>query len=186
MKVSRRRQVRAVRPRCVEGGRLRRDLRARRVGRHTRRGDQEDAGAGAGRAVDPGYRRDDGCRRALADRPRRRRRQHHRRGRRLEARHLRLELSREEFRRGRRIDDGIDPGARSAHSRQRRGAARRQLEQEGIFEGEGPDGPDARACSASATSAAKWPSARARSACRSLVWSRRFTADAGSARRGAG
>ena len=36
----------------------------------------------AGRAVDAGHRSDDGCGRAVADRPRRRRRQHHRRGRR--------------------------------------------------------------------------------------------------------
>ena len=115
-----------------------------RIRRHARRGHQENAGAGAGRAIDAGHRSDAGCGRVVADRPRRRRRQYHRRGGGVEARHLRVELPRQELRRGRRADDGIDPRARSAHPRQRRRAARGHVEQEGILEGEGADGADAR------------------------------------------
>ena len=47
---------------------------------------------------------------------------------------------------------------------------------------QGLHGPARSACSASATSARKWPSARARSACRCVVWSRRFSDDAEAAR----
>ena len=43
---------------------------------------------------------------------------------------------------------GADPRARPPHPRQRRRAARRQVEQEGVLEGARPARPDARRCSA--------------------------------------
>ena len=52
------------------------------------------------------------------------------------------------------------------HARQRRRAARRHLEQEGILEGEGPDGPDARPARLRPHRPGGRASARARSACR--------------------
>ena len=50
---------------------------------------------------------------------------------------------------------GADPGARPAHSRQRRRAARRQVEQEGVLEGAGACTARRSACSASAASRRK-------------------------------
>ena len=60
------------------------------------------------------------------------------------ARHLRLELSRQERHRRGRAGVRADPRARSARARQRRRAARRQVEQEGVLEGAGAVRPDAR------------------------------------------
>ncbi len=105
---------------------------------------KQSQAAGHRRPIDASHRGDDGRRRAVADRAGRGGRQYHRRRGGVEARHLRLELPGPEFCRGGRADDGFDPRARSAACGQRRGAACRHLEQEGIFEGEGADGTDPR------------------------------------------
>ena len=70
--------------------------------------------------------------------------QHDRRGRGIDARHLRLQLSGQERDRGRRAHLRLDAGARSPHSRQRGRAARRQVEQEGVRESERAARADAR------------------------------------------
>ena len=109
----------------LQGRRLRRGLRAGSQGRRAGAGDRVERRRRARRARHEGDRADAGRRTAVAHRPRRRRLQHDRRGRRLDARHLRLELSRQERDRGGGARVRPDAVARSAHSRQRRGAARR-------------------------------------------------------------
>ncbi len=91
-----------------------------------------------------GERADARGRRAVAHRARGRRLQHDRRGDGIQTRHLRLELSRQERDRGRGARLRTDARARPAHRREHRGAARRHLEQEGIFESARTVWPHAR------------------------------------------
>ena len=118
--------------------------RSRSQGRRAARGDREDGGRRAGGAQHEGDGADARRRTAVAHRARRRRLQHHRCGRGVRAWHLRLELSRQErdCRRGARLR--ADPGAGSPRSGQRRRAARRAVEQEGVLEGAGPLRQDPR------------------------------------------
>ena len=69
------------------------------------------------------------------------------------ARHLRRELPGQERDRRRRARFGADPGARPADPRQRRGPARRQLEQEGVLARRAASTGGRSACSAPAASA---------------------------------
>ena len=64
---------------------------------------------------------------------------------RVGSRDLRLELPGQELDRGRGAGVRPHPRAGPSDPGQRRGAARRTLEQEGVLEGEGPARPDARA-----------------------------------------
>ena len=83
------------------------------------------------------------------------------------ARHLRVELSGQERGRRRRADLRPDAGARSPDSRQRRRAARRDLEQEGVLEGARAVRPHAGPARLRQHRPGSGASAPGRSACRS-------------------
>ena len=123
---------------------MRRRLRAGRQGRCAdRRGAVERCGRARGPQHE-GHLRDARRGATLPHRPGRRGLQHHRCGGCVEARDLRLQLSGEERDRCCRADLRADSGARPAHSRQRRGAARGEMEQEGLCQGARPARADAR------------------------------------------
>ena len=73
----------------------------------------------------------------------------------------------QERHRGRRARVRADPRARPPHSRQRRRAARRDLEQEGVLEGARPVRPDARPARLRQHRPGAGAGARTRSGCRS-------------------
>ena len=127
-----------------EGRRLRRPVSARPQGRGAGRRDPHVGGRGARRPVDQGHRGDARRRAPGAGRPRRRRLQHHRRQGRVGARHLRLELPRQERDGRRRADLRAAARHRSPRRRQRRRSARRHLEQEALRQGERAGRQDAR------------------------------------------
>ena len=102
------------------------------------------AGGRAGGARHQGHRADARRRAPVADRAGRRRLQHDRRQGRIAPRHLRLQLPGQERHRRRGAGLRPDPRARPAHPGQRRRAARRQVEQEGVLEGRRALRQDAR------------------------------------------
>ena len=126
--------------------------------------DSRDGGRRAGRPQHGRHRGDAGSRRAVARRPRRRGLQHHRRRHRVEARHLRVELSRQERHRRRRAGLRADPCARPARARQRRRPARRARGTRRSTRRRAACTAGRSACSATATSARRWRGARTRSA----------------------
>ena len=142
---TRRRQVRTVGPRWPESRRLRGGLPARCVGRCADRSGAHERRKRAGGALHAGDRSDARRGRARTGGARRRRREHHRPGRRLAARHLRVELPRQERGRRGRTDDGPAAGARSPDPGQRCRSAGGFLEQEGILQGARLAGPLDRA-----------------------------------------
>ena len=95
------------------------------------------------RPFDQGHRGDDGRGRAGAGRPGRRRLQHDRCRGGVRARDLRVELPGPQRRCGCRADARAHPGARSPYPGQRRRVARREVGQEGVFQGGGSQGQDA-------------------------------------------
>ena len=136
--------VRGKRAGGPEGGRLRRPVSARPEGCRAGRCDPHLGRGGADRPIDQGDRGDARRRTPRPRRPRRRRLQHHRRQGRVGARHLRLELSRQERDRGRRADLRAAARHRLPRRRERRRSALGHLEQEALCQGERAGGPDHR------------------------------------------